>query len=201
MVVLVLFLIASTSTPTSAELRNHRCFEHRDGTRFRCGPGRCCSFFGYCGNTTYYCSLANCAFQCPPSPPLHVMFSINVTVVKVMRNEYYDHDQTADSLSRSCANSLKNLSLASLHKYEWASFHVNNNNTIASTCGRCLKLTNVESGVEAVVRVVHERAATTSTSTNTTEGVVELGTATFNKLLAKDDRDQISVKYNFESCD
>ncbi|CAN0891155.1 Wound-induced protein WIN2 [Linum grandiflorum] len=188
------------STSETVELPWSRCYDFpENGTHFGCDLGRCCSKANYCGSTTDYCR-GYCLFQCSAAHETgddHVISSSinnNVTtevVVKVMRNTVIYDDQN----SLSCANSLKNLSLASLHKYAWASFHVNNNAGTASICGRCLKLTNVESGVEATVRVVHEP------TTGTTEGVVELGTSTFNKLRAEDDHHDIAVKYNFESCD
>ncbi|CAN0891157.1 Wound-induced protein WIN2 [Linum grandiflorum] len=204
-VVLVMFLAASTAA--AVELPDSRCYDFANGTHFGCDTGRCCSQLHYCGDTDDYCSGQHCAFQCISAPEAedhHVLLSINVTAttfVKVTRNEYYDHHRISSNDSLSCANSLKNLSSASLHKYSWASFHVNNN-TIA--CGHCLKLTNTKTGAEAIVRVVNE-STTTAATTESDEVGLELGTATFNKLRTSDregdDHHDLDVKYNIESCD
>ncbi|CAN0891153.1 Wound-induced protein WIN2 [Linum grandiflorum] len=198
--VLVLFLIASTSA-TSTELPDHRCYD-LPYMRYECDPGRCCSAWNYCGITPLHCTGLTCLFQCTDRPGDVTLLSINnATFVKVTRNDDFDHRNSV-----SCANSLKDLSSASLQKYAWASFRVNNNAATASTCGRCLKLTNVETGGEAVVRVVHEPISSAASTESDEVGVVELGAAAFHKLCIYVDcgagghRDLV-VKYSFESCD
>ncbi|KAM6542111.1 hypothetical protein CsatB_006558 [Cannabis sativa] len=45
--------------------------DNRCGPNFEnepCGEGRCCSIYGYCGNTPDYCGIS-CESQCIPSPP------------------------------------------------------------------------------------------------------------------------------------
>ncbi|CAN0891156.1 Wound-induced protein WIN1 [Linum grandiflorum] len=194
---LVVFLIASASATSSTELPDHRCL----GLPYvppGCHPGRCCSAWNYCGSTP-----AHCANRTENVTLLSNNNVTSATFVKVTRN----NDLCDDQNSLSCVDSLKDLSSASLHKYAWASFRVNNNNaTTASTCGRCLKLTNVETGGEAVVRVVHEPISSAAGTESDEVGVVELGAAAFHKLCIYVDcgaggRHELVVNYSFESCD
>ncbi|CAN1179081.1 Wound-induced protein WIN1 [Linum perenne] len=199
----------------AAELPGRRCYDLADGTHHGCDSGRCCSVAYFCGSGKDYCSWGKCAFQCSPydyqTADVHNITTSTVLVVNATRNEYYDHLDSLSSSSLSCADSLKNLSFASLHKYAWASFpaptlldHVKNH---TSACGRCLKLTNLENGVEAMVRVVHEP---TTAAAAAAEGL-ELGSATFHKLRNvndlvptqddDDDEHHLALKYIFESCD
>ncbi|CAN1165623.1 Pathogenesis-related protein PR-4B [Linum perenne] len=171
--------------------------DYINGTRFGCDPGRCCSRWYYCSCDPIVCHSGSeyCRFQCYPPPHHHDQLLLatsdtNINIVNATYNAYYD-DVTADSSSISCATSLISMSEGLLHKYDWAAFgrHTAVSN---STCGQCLKLRNLESGTEAMVRIVHQLA---------TEGL-ELNGVIFNKLNATlGDYDHLVLKYNLTSCE
>ncbi|CAL1414169.1 unnamed protein product [Linum trigynum] len=159
--------------------------------------------------------------------------STTMNVVNATYNQYYDPAGTkkkktiiisgweeddklvnasSSSSSSWCATSLSSIPPARRNKYALAAFRRPRNRTVTATtttasrssyCGQCLKLTNLETGGEAKVRVVHERSV---------EGL-ELDRETFNKLRTYDDHgnnggedddyhgDHLVLKYQFENCE
>ncbi|CAL1414177.1 unnamed protein product [Linum trigynum] len=202
--------------------------DYYDGSYVGCDANRCCSNYGYCGDDRVHC-VTDCWKQCREVDGVdgQLLYNISTTttttttnVVNATHNEYYDVSTTTTingswpdgSLlpSSSCATSLSGLPQAQRNKYALAAFGRPRNRTVTATtattagstyCGRCLKLINLKTGVEAKVRVVHERNV---------EGL-ELGSDTFNKLRSygagsaggddyHDHHHHLVLKYQFENC-
>ncbi|CAI0628365.1 unnamed protein product [Linum tenue] len=206
--------------------------DYQDGSYVGCDTGRCCSDTGYCGNDRYHCVTncwKQCHAVDGVSSGGQRLYNISTTmnVVNATHNQYYDPAGTkkkqktiiisgwdddhlvVNASSSLCATSLSNIPPAQRNKYALAAFRPPRNRTVtpATTisgtyCGQCLKLTNLETGGEAKVRVVHERNV---------EGL-ELDRDTFNKLRTYDDHgnngedddyhgDHLVLKYRFENCE
>ncbi|CAN1166907.1 Wound-induced protein WIN1 [Linum perenne] len=198
-------MLSLFSVSISADKRaDSRCYDYYNGTYDPCGTDRCCTYWNYCSGDHDICSDERCLFQCPEtSAVLPTAPAADVGVVNATCNGYYDHDVSIvgtsenddvalSSSSCSCASSLINVPRHLLRKYNWAAAFRRDRSS-ASTCGRCLKLRNLKSGTEAMVRIVHEHTA---------EGI-ELNNETFKKLSDKDDvhDDHLVLKYHLTSCE
>ncbi|PON78526.1 Glycoside hydrolase, partial [Parasponia andersonii] len=74
-----------------------------------CGPGRCCSIFGWCGNSAAYCRGSNCQYQCwagprftnPPRAMLHNrnnnVNDISKIISESLFNEMFKHRKDCPS--------------------------------------------------------------------------------------------------------